>query len=113
VWLTLKTIARSPRWTEEAAIKGRGLSNVFLIGNGLSIFYAIAGYGVALWIAGPSWLRDTSLATTAAISLAVASTACCVWLLMLRNSKYDRLRTMPELTDEGYREVTGRSSREK
>ena len=54
VWLTLKTVAKSPRWANEpnelAKKKlpenppGRALFQPFLVGNGLSILFAGAGY---------------------------------------------------------------------
>ena len=111
VWLTLKTIARSPRWTEEAAIKGRGLFNVFLVGNGLSIVFAAIGYGLALWIAGPSWLRDLRLATLAAVAVTVAFALICTWLLLLLRHKHNTLEGMEALPDEGFKVVVGRPRR--
>jgi hypothetical protein len=68
VWLTLKTVAKSPRWANEDNIMfrevlnfalgkpsskrksppGRALFQPFLVGNGLSILYSGAGYAIVL-----------------------------------------------------------------
>lgn len=45
-WLALKVAGQWKRWTADynGAVDGRVYFNVFLIGNGLSVAYAFAGY---------------------------------------------------------------------
>jgi hypothetical protein len=42
LWLGLKTVSQYKRWSENEI--GRATFNIFLIGNGLSLLYAVAGY---------------------------------------------------------------------
>ena len=60
VWLTLKTVYKS--WPELKDYPVRKTYNNFLIGNGLSIFYAFAGAGIIQWATG-SILPHASLPT--------------------------------------------------
>lgn len=50
VWLTLKTVSQSKRWSENHF--GRAIYNNFLVGNSLSIMYAFAGAGIIQWTVG-------------------------------------------------------------
>lgn len=82
VWLTLKTVARSPRWTEEKQIKGRGLFNNFLIGNGLSIMYSFIGMAIATLALGPGGQR--SLAGCVALTTAAVIGPAIAWIWLSR-----------------------------
>jgi hypothetical protein len=50
VWLTLKTVSQSKRWSENHF--GRAIYNNFLVGNSLSILFAFAGAGIIQWTVG-------------------------------------------------------------
>lgn len=54
VWLTLKTVSQSKRWSENHS--GRAIYNNFLVGNSLSIMYAFAGAGIIQWTVGSAWV---------------------------------------------------------
>ena len=43
LWLGIKTVSQYKRWSDNEP--GRATFNIFLTGNGLSILYAVAGYG--------------------------------------------------------------------
>lgn len=75
IWLTLKTVARSRRWTEEETVPGRAVFNNFLVGNGLSILFALASVGSIEWAAGPISERNYILAIGVPIILALSTGA--------------------------------------
>jgi len=58
LWLTIKTVYLS---LSEKNVSGRRIYNNFLIGNGLSIFYAFAGAGIIQWATGPILPNTTSI----------------------------------------------------
>jgi len=45
VWLTLKTVSQSPRWSKDTGpVQGRGIFQPFLAGTGLSLLFAVGGF---------------------------------------------------------------------
>jgi hypothetical protein len=76
IWLTLKTVARSRRWTSDETIPGRAIYNNFLVGNALSIGFALISSAAIDWAAGPSWNRNITLAWLVPLVAFVGS-----WLL--------------------------------
>jgi hypothetical protein len=62
LWLTLKTVARARRWTDDELVPGRAVFNNFLIGNSLSIALSLVGAGMVNRLSGPSWIRGPRLA---------------------------------------------------
>lgn len=73
IWLALKVAGQWNRWSEdkkygEHFVPGRHTYNIFLIGNGLSIAYAITGAKLIEWCS-----NDLSLAIVVPISLLLAT----------------------------------------
>ena len=62
VWLTLKTIAQSRRWTKAKTVPGRAIYNTFLIGNGLSIGFSFVAFAAIQWALGTEWEASLFLA---------------------------------------------------
>lgn len=63
LWLTLKTAAQWKWWEEE-----RRIFNLFLIGNGLSIAYAVVGARLITWLeAGSNCLAEEAVLLSAAL----------------------------------------------
>jgi len=55
IWLILKTAAKWRRWGADRnekgdVISGRAIYNIFLLGNGLSLIYAVTGYKIIEWL---------------------------------------------------------------
>lgn len=46
LWLGLKTVSQYKRWSEDET--GRATFNIFLAGNGLSLLYVVATYGLVI-----------------------------------------------------------------
>jgi len=69
IWLTLKTVAKSRRWTEAKGMPGRAIFTTFLIGNGLSILFALAGYAGMQWALGIEWEKDYAFSVGIPIAL--------------------------------------------
>ena len=62
VWLALKVAGQWQQWSEDKpyreggpTIVGRQLFNIFLIGNALSITYAVVGAQAIGWLAAHDW----------------------------------------------------------
>ena len=89
VWLTLKTVTKSPRWSLNP---GRHIFNIFLVGNGLSILFALAAAGVVSWVTGYSWERLDCLPMAAPLALFGVALLLCVYLWVIRIRKNDLLR---------------------
>jgi len=106
IWLTLKTVARSPRWTQEERIKGRGLFNVFLVGNGLSILLSLVGVAFAILIAGSPWQRDCAAAAILLVSVVALSILTSLWLWWRLEKKWDHVA--PKVSAEAYRKIRGK-----
>jgi hypothetical protein len=57
-WLAIKVAGQWSRWTEgHEGVSGREFFNTFLIGNGVSILFAITGFKMVQW-----WANDETLA---------------------------------------------------
>ena len=102
IWLTLKTVARSIRWTQDQQVRGRAVFNAFLVGNGLSLLFAIVSAAAFNWLLGPSWERDATSAVLAMAGLALAALLLWLSLLVVLASKDRQIRsTLPlSLIDE-------------
>ena len=60
IWLTLKTVARSRRWTTDQSVPGRAIYNNFLVGNALSIGFSLVSSAAIDWAAlSPSNPKST------------------------------------------------------
>lgn len=53
IWLTLKIAAQWHRWSRRK--DGRAIFNIFLIGNALSILYAVTGAKLIEWSSSSEW----------------------------------------------------------
>jgi hypothetical protein len=80
VWLGIKTVATSRRWTDEPRLRGRAIYNIFLIGTALSLAYAAVGAVMTYWLAGPSWVRVPGFALAAGLLLPLANLGA-LWFL--------------------------------
>jgi hypothetical protein len=69
VWLALKAAGQWQVW-KEATSEGRATYQVFLIGSGLSVLYAGAGFKIIGWMLGGEWLRPL-LAVCFVIAIAI------------------------------------------
>jgi len=81
VWLVLKVAAQWKRWGEDKEygghiIAGRAIYNIFLIGNALSIGYAVTGAKLIEWCLG----RDCLPAISVPISLLLATLVLWYWV---------------------------------
>ena len=85
LWLTLKTVSQSKRWSQDAT--GRAIYNNFLVGNGLSILFSLVGAGFIYWAAGPKLERNETLAALVLIAPIVLAVFLIAALLMVRRSK--------------------------
>jgi len=103
VWLTLKTIARSSRWTEEKRVRGRALFNNFVAGNGLSILYAGTAAGMIEWAKAPEWTGDRGLALWVPVALSLGSIALLAFLAAVRFARDQELRR--RLSPEAYEAI--------
>jgi len=66
VWLVLKVAGQWKRWGGEAKVAGKDLEgrvfyNIFLIGNGLSLAYAVGGAQMIIYFDCSEWLYLTAL----------------------------------------------------
>jgi hypothetical protein len=94
IWLSLKTVARSPRWTQEKRIKGRGLPDNLLIGNGLSILLSFTGVALAVLLARSLWQHSLCVAAVLfASSVTPLSVITCAWLYDLLEKRWGTLAT--------------------
>lgn len=66
VWLALKVAAQWKRWTDGEPPTGRAVFSVFLIGNGLSISYAVVG---AKWV---EWIKHGEIWFAIVVSIALS-----------------------------------------
>ena len=106
VWLTLKTVARARRWTEEGAVRGRAIFNNFLVGNGLSIFCSVAAVAIAQLAAGPLWPPDPLLALYIFLALIVLSA---VGSLLLRYKLKEAIKRHRRfLSDDEFKYIWGK-----
>lgn len=94
IWLTLKTIAQSRRWTQAKTVPGRAIYNTFLIGNALSIGFSFVAFAGMQWALGVDWDRKTLLALVVPITF---------WLLVM--IQYWRLGRIAE--SQSSREKSG------
>lgn len=72
VWLAIKVASQWKKWNED---EHRCLFQIFLIGSGLGILYASAGYKIIDWVVSGSWL----LALVVAISVIATSEVLRCW----------------------------------
>ena len=61
VWIAIKVTGQWKRWGEDnrvdgRIVPGRDIYNVFLIGNALSLIYAVVGGLIVDWLARGDWL---------------------------------------------------------
>ena len=70
IWLTLKTIARSVRWTKAKSVPGRAIYNTFLIGTALSIGFSFVAYSGMQWALGTDSDWDQNLALALVVPIA-------------------------------------------
>ncbi len=96
VWLTLKTIAKAKRWTEDGVNPGRVVYNNFLVGNGLSILYPLVAVGGIQWAIGPSCDLDYVLAVGAPLAIALINIVFILWLRQQRSKLKSRLKNASE-----------------
>ena len=88
VWLAIKVAGQWNRWAEgyksggETIVTGREFFNVFLIGNGLSIAYALVGALIIRWLQEGRF----DLATLVVLVLLLATAAIFVIVKRGRNS---------------------------
>lgn len=96
VWLTLKTVAKSPRWEngenkkksenkdnkKYSEIPGRAIFQPFIAGNGLSIIFAAGGYGVSKLLVSQgdlssdlAWIIIGGLVVISIITILIAAIA--------------------------------------
>lgn len=71
VWLALKVAGQWRRWSQPAEPgipEGRSIYQNFLIGNGLSILYALVGFKLIEWIASRNTPRAVAIPTMLVIS---------------------------------------------
>ncbi len=79
VWLGLKAVPQWKRWSEdveagERKIQGRAVFNIFLIGNALSVLFAVLG------AQSIEWLNDGEVARTIVVCLLVVSGTITSWI---------------------------------
>jgi hypothetical protein len=93
VWLALKVASQWGRWSNGGkGVPGRSIFNVFLVGSGLSILYAVVGAMII------KWLRDGNLWVTLIVSLILIGgcSALCLWAG--HNKKQRRLKELSKKT---------------
>jgi len=87
LWLTLKTVARSRRWTQESSVPGRAIYNNFLAGNAMSILYSLVAAGGIEWSVGPRSLRNETLAIAVPTALLLGTGILWVVLHLVRRAR--------------------------
>src|SRR5918992_3144402 len=80
-WLALKVAGQWTRWSKEPQPgenfpQGRSIYQNFLIGNGLSVLYALVGFKIIEWVS--SWMILKAIMIPA--SLIVSTMALWLWL---------------------------------
>jgi hypothetical protein len=62
LWLVLKMVGKWKRWSESGDEKaqkpsGQAVFNIFLLGNALSVLYALFGFKLIQWLGAGRWVR--------------------------------------------------------
>ncbi len=91
LWLTLKTVSQSKRWSKDDV--GRAVYNNFLVGNGLSILFSFVGAGFIYWTTGPKLERNETLASLVVFAPIVFAMVLILALLIVRKSKKNKQKS--------------------
>jgi hypothetical protein len=106
VWLTLKTVSRSPGWTRDKWIKGRGIFNNFLIGNGISILFSFIGVELAILFVGSKWQRDCASAWAITLLVVLIFAVTWLWLHCRLEKKWKEVAS--KVDPDSYLEIRGK-----